>query len=270
MTRRFSNRNADPDDDFFPSAYTSISRAARSPRDSRQQQIQEAIRHLTEDEGLQLQAATADGKKIAKSFWGFSWVRNIESYQDYESRLPKGRSLLRAGAVIDLREQEREIHSIVADSEIYHVRILIDPPEEEQLQQIRKNCSGQIDSLMDLIQGNLSENILHYLADPENGLFPKPDAIHFSCNCLDNAVLCAHAAAALYGIGPLLDKKPDLLFSLRGIDYQSFFAGIDPESASGGDLAVPLQEQDSLNLDSLAEIFEIDLDSHDPDSEGKQ
>jgi hypothetical protein len=40
---------------------------------------------------------------IAKTFWGKAWCSNLEQYSDYESRLPRGRSYVRNGSVIDLQ-----------------------------------------------------------------------------------------------------------------------------------------------------------------------
>ena len=49
-----------------------------------------------------------EGKKLVRTFWGKAWCDNLESYRDYENRLPRGRSYVRHGAVIDLRIARRE------------------------------------------------------------------------------------------------------------------------------------------------------------------
>jgi hypothetical protein len=43
------------------------------------------------------------GRKIAATFWGDAWCRNLESYSDYSNRLPRGRTYVRNGSVIDLQ-----------------------------------------------------------------------------------------------------------------------------------------------------------------------
>ena len=43
------------------------------------------------------------GKKIATSFWGKAWCDNLESYSDYANRLPRGRTYVRNGSVVDLQ-----------------------------------------------------------------------------------------------------------------------------------------------------------------------
>ncbi|CAE6875629.1 hypothetical protein R69746_08758 [Paraburkholderia aspalathi] len=40
---------------------------------------------------------------IAKTFWGKAWCDNLERYSDYDSRLPRGRTYVRNGSVIDLQ-----------------------------------------------------------------------------------------------------------------------------------------------------------------------
>ena len=44
-----------------------------------------------------------EGRKIAQSFWGKAWCDNLERYSDFESRLPRGRTYVRNGSVIDLQ-----------------------------------------------------------------------------------------------------------------------------------------------------------------------
>ena len=41
---------------------------------------------------------------IARTFWGKAWCDNLEHYSDFESRLPRGRTYVRNGSVIDLQK----------------------------------------------------------------------------------------------------------------------------------------------------------------------
>lgn len=215
--------------------------------------------------GKILHPAKADGKKIAKSFWGYSWVRHIETYQDYESRLPGGRSLLRNQGVLDLEINGNLVDALVFDRELYQVQIRIAEAETECLKRIQNCCAGKINSLLDLIQGNLSEDVLKILSDPEEGLFPQVHEIRFICNCLDDSLLCKHAAAVLYGIGPALDQKPDLFFSLRGIDYTMLSAGIDMKQLTTDFTdSAPLEISGKIDLEKT---FGIQLDSGISDKE---
>ena len=53
--------------------------------------------------GRVISPVTIEGRKIARTFWGESWCRNLEAYSDYVNRLPRGRAYVRNGSVIDLK-----------------------------------------------------------------------------------------------------------------------------------------------------------------------
>src|ERR1700735_5154715 len=50
-----------------------------------------------------------EGRKIASSFWGKSWCENLERYSDFANRLPRGRTYVRNGSVVDLKISPGEI-----------------------------------------------------------------------------------------------------------------------------------------------------------------
>ena len=62
-----------------------------------------------------------EGRTIARTFWGKAWCDNLESYRDYDNRLPRGRTYVRHGAVIDLQISALEIKAMVSGSSIYRV-----------------------------------------------------------------------------------------------------------------------------------------------------
>src|ERR1700724_3056169 len=62
---------------------------------------------------------TIAGRAIAKSFWGRSWCANLERYSDYENRLPRGRTYVRNGSVVDLPLSPREVTAIGRGLKIY-------------------------------------------------------------------------------------------------------------------------------------------------------
>ncbi len=200
-------------------------------------------------EGRELQGVTSSAKSIAKSFWGRAWNRHIETFQDYESRLPLGRSLLRNGGVIDLRITLGRIDAVVADKELYEIHIQIDTASEETWAFLRKRCAGKISSLMDLAEGKLSDEIIALLCDAENGIFPRLGEILLDCNCPDWSDLCRHLAAVLYGVSVRLDEAPELLFTLRGVNPEELFCG-----------EIVPAETPELDHTALSEAFGIDLE----------
>src|ERR1700720_4710954 len=72
-----------------------------------------------------LSPVTIQSRAIAKSFWGKSWCANLERYSDYENRLPRGRTYVRNGSVVDLRIAKGEVAAMVAGSDLYKVRVTI-------------------------------------------------------------------------------------------------------------------------------------------------
>ena len=87
------------------------------------------------------------------------------------------------------------------------------------------DCSGGIDSLVELLQGRLSKAVMDRVCRQGDGLFPAPREIKLSCSCPDSASMCKHVAAVLYGVGARLDDQPELLFVLRDVDEKELIAG---------------------------------------------
>ncbi len=153
-----------------------------------------------------------------KTFWGKAWCTNLASYSDYENRLPRGASYVRNGAVIDLQIDGGTVDAIVVGSSTYTVWVKVTPVNVMQWKAISRDCSGSIDSLVELLQGKLSTAVMQRICAKQTGLFPDPRELRFDCSCPDGARMCKHVAAVLYGVGMRLDAKPELIFSLRGVD----------------------------------------------------
>jgi len=197
-----------------------------------------------------------EGRKITTSFWGKSWCDNLENYHDFENRLPRGRTYVRNGSVIDLQISETKVQAMVSGSSIYKVSVGISSVPKAQWKSICKDCAGGIDSLVELLQGRFSKGVMERLCRQDKGLFPKPSEIQFSCSCPDYASMCKHVAAVLYGIGSRLDKKPELLFHLRAVDEKDLVAHVDT--------ALPLAKNTPhadkvLEADDLSALFGLDM-----------
>jgi uncharacterized Zn finger protein len=219
----------------------------------RRRQAEREVARLRKS-GHPLAPVTLSGRLIATTFWGRAWCDNMESYRDYESRLPRGRTYVRNGSVVDLQIEPGRVTAMVRGSELYHVAITIKETAKTQWQAICTDCAGGIDSLVELLQGRLSEGVMDRLCRQENGLFPGPSDIRFSCSCPDHASMCKHVAAVLYGVGARLDHAPELLFRLRVVDETDLLAGIDtalPLSKTGPVAGKVLQADDMSALFGL-------------------
>jgi uncharacterized Zn finger protein len=191
-----------------------------------------------------------EGRTIAMSFWGQSWCTNLERYSDYENRLPRGRSYVRNGSVLDLQIAEGEVVAMVSGSDLYKVKATIAPVAARRWKAICRDCAGSIDSLVELLQGRLAKGVMDRVCREGDGLFPSPGEIKLSCTCPDWADMCKHVAAVLYGVGARLDQKPELLFVLRGVDENELLASagqeLVPTNAPAG--AQTLDESDVVAL----------------------
>jgi uncharacterized Zn finger protein len=201
------------------------------------------------------------GRKIATTFWGESWCDNLESYSDYENRLPRGRTYLRNGSVVDLQIEPGKITALVSGSELYKVQIKMKPAEAKAWKNVKSRCAGGIGSLVELLQGKLSSSVMEVVTSPEGGLFPKPREIEMSCSCPDWAGMCKHVAAVLYGVGTRLDEQPDLLFKLRQVDHMELIA----EAGSGlGAADTGTAGEATIAAADLADVFGIEIDAPQP------
>ncbi len=173
--------------------------------------------------GKTLEPVIIEGKKIVNSWWGKAWCENLERYADYASRLSRGKRYVKSGAVVDLKIGEGVVLAKVQGTRKtpYIVEVHIDPVDEDKMQTLIDQCTKKIENLEQLVNGTFPEE-LKELFISQNGLFPNPREISFSCSCPDWAVLCKHVAAVLYGIGSRFDQDPLLFFELRGIDVNRF------------------------------------------------
>ena len=195
---------------------------------------------------------------IARTFWGKAWCENLETFADFASRLPRGRAYVRNGSVIDLQIAKGEVHALVSGSEIYDVTIAVAPLAAVRWKAVRKECAGQIGTVVELLSGKLSSAVMEKLCHRERGLFPSGKQIEMRCSCPDGAWLCKHLAAVLYGVGARLDEVPELLFTLRGVDGAELVAAAGD---AGALMAAPGAGQDAIASEDLADIFGIELES---------
>ena len=197
-----------------------------------------------------------EGKKIAQSFWGKAWCDNLERYSDFENRLPRGRTYVRNGSVVDLQIARGTLRALVSGSEIYEVAIDITPTTPKRWKAICKDCAGSIASLVELLKGKLSKNVMERVCREGDGLFPTPREIKMSCSCPDWADMCKHVAATLYGAGARLDAEPELLFALRGVDSADLIASAGADSTTS--LAGAASNR-ILAADDVAALFGIEM-----------
>ncbi len=197
-----------------------------------------------------------EGRTIAKTFWGKAWCDNLERYSDFANRLPRGRTYVRNGSVVDLQVSGGEVKAYVSGSEIYQVAVKVTPVSKKRWQSICADCAGAIDSLVELLQGRFSKGVMERLCRQGSGLFPSPQEVKFSCSCPDWASMCKHVAAVLYGIGARFDQQPELLFKLHKVDEKALIAKAGKDLPLGGKR---LASERALDSEDLAAIFGLEM-----------
>ena len=207
-----------------------------------------------EKKGLKVQPIAEFKGALAKTFWGKAWCEGLEKYADYENRLPRGRSYVRNGSVCHLELSKGLVKAKVAGSHLYDVEIQIEPLDKARWQAICAKCAGRVGSLVELLQGKLSKEVMQIICAPETGMFPSPNEIKFSCSCPDWAYMCKHVAAVLYGIGRRFDDEPDQIFLLRGVDSADL---LDQSLEATTEATADASE---LDVDDMGALFGIDLD----------
>ena len=207
--------------------------------------------------GAVLSPVKIEGRQIARTFWGKAWCDNLESYRDYENRLPRGRTYVRNGSVVDLQIAPCEVTAMVSGSKIYKVKISIGDVAKARWKTLCTDCSGGIDSLVELLQGRFSKGVMERICRQDNGLFPRPSEIRFTCSCSDYASMCKHIAAVLYGVGVRLDERPELLFRLRAVDENELLSDL---GSALPDMRTKRNMAQTLVGDDLAALFGLDME----------
>ena len=210
--------------------------------------------------GRAVSPVVIEGRKIARSFWGVAWCDNLERYSDFANRLPRGRTYVNNGSVIDLQIARGKVEALVSGSEIYRVKIDIAVAAPARSKAICADCAGSVGSIVELLQGKLSKHVMERVCREADGLFPAPKEIKISCSCPDWAGMCKHVAATLYGVGARLDHDPDLLFTLRGVNCTELVS-------AGADLSITEAAAGSERVlvdDDVGALFGLDFDAAPP------
>ncbi|MFH0994148.1 MAG: SWIM zinc finger family protein [Pseudomonadota bacterium] len=220
-----------------------------------------------------LEPVAIAGRTLAKSWWGKSWNENLERYSDYANRLPRGRSYLSNGMVLDLRIDKEVIKGIVAGtaSSPYQITIRIQAISGPAWKRLVEKALGKVETLQTLLEGKFPEDLKELFFAKSAGLFPAPNEIKLDCSCPDWATMCKHVAAVLYGVGARLDTSPELFFTLRGVNMDDLIGQVARKetekllSKQPGKSSRIIQPSDS-RLSDISTLFGVSLAADAPPS----
>lgn len=159
--------------------------------------------------------------------------------------------------MLDLQIAPGGVTARVSGTNLYTVKIAVTAVPKSHWKAVCTDVAGAIDSVIELLQGRLSQSVMARLCAKGTGLFPAPSEIRMRCSCPDAAIMCKHVAAVLYGIGARLDIDPALLFTLRRVKQDDLVS----RAGTGATLARRGKNVARKTLDdaSLAEVFGLDI-----------
>jgi uncharacterized Zn finger protein len=123
---------------------------------------------------------------------------------------------------------------------------------------IQRDCASGIETLLELLQGRFSTQVMTRLTQERGGLFPEKGEISMGCTCPDSAGVCKHIAAVFYGVAVRLDQQPELLFRLRNVDHLELIGRAG--TAAALDEALGVSSQGEFAAGDLGNIFGIELE----------
>ena len=232
------------------------------PVDERKAKAEKKIRQIRKKNPGIRPVVIENRGSLARTWWGKAWNRNLEGYADFSNRIPRGRSYVRHGAVVDLQIAPGRVAAQVlgSRSKPYTVDIAIAPLPAKLWETIIKDCANELSSMQALLEGRFPASIGERFTSGKNGLFPSPGEIRFDCSCPDWAYMCKHVAATLYGIGARLDESPELFFTMRNVDIEELVAG----SVQGArdHLLSRAEQSRAADMDNaaLGDMFGIEMD----------
>lgn len=159
-------------------------------------------------------------RQFGSTWWGSAWVHALEhGGSGYESRLPRGRTYARRGAVRELELAPGHLAARVVGSngELYRVDIAVRQLAAAEWEQVADAIASRAAHLAALLDGELHPGVVQDAAEVDVQLLPRPSDLRPDCECPDWAEPCKHAAAACYVAADELDRDPFGLFLLRGM-----------------------------------------------------
>lgn len=183
---------------------------------------------------------------FAASWWGRRWIQVLESFNIGE-RLNRGRTYARQGQVMDIDIDACEVRARVQGSRSrpYTVVVRFRPLSPAQWRYVVKELSRRFLIVAKLLAGEMPPDIEDIFALAKLSLFPhRLQDLETTCSCPDWSNPCKHLAAVFYLLAEEFDRDPFLLFKLRGLSREEFFAllGYGPAAAA----VLPAAHSDGL------------------------
>lgn len=171
------------------------------------------------------------------SWWAQRWISVLEGF-DIGARLTRGRSYARRGQVVGIEIARGVVSAKVQGSrpQPYDVRIRVKSLARADWEHVATAIAGQAIYTAKLLNGEMPQEIEAAFDEAGVSLFPAHlTEIETACSCPDWSNPCKHIAAVYFLIGEEFDRDPFLLFTLRGMERDSFLAILGSAAPSTAD-----------------------------------
>jgi uncharacterized Zn finger protein len=168
---------------------------------------------------------------FAKKWWGKRWIEVLESFR-IGGRLNRGKNYARKGQVTDLDIATGSVKAKVQGSRSgkYTVSIKLKSFSDKEWDQVISMISEHPAFAASLLSGEMPQEMEEQFSLAGLSLFPeKRKDLQTSCSCPDPSNPCKHIAAVFYLMAEAFDEDPFLLFTLRGMDRETFLARLQGE-----------------------------------------
>lgn len=183
-----------------------------------------------------------------------SWCARVGDCGAGGARRERGIDYLVHGAVLDLQVGPRRLAATVQGFRRYRVDVeILLPPQaamQATLERVQQACTASTGTDPRLA-------VQRAILSGGPGLFPGAAQLQRECTCPDGPS-CKHVVAAVWAFGVLLEREPEQLLSLWGLDVKDPQATTIARKSSGVFVLPPLAVDRHPLVDDLA-IFGIDL-----------
>lgn len=167
--------------------------------------------------------------RFGRTWWGRAWIEALEQRAVLDpSRLPRGRTYARGGAVVQLSVDRGQAVALVRGSRSLPYRVLVRVRvfKAEEWSTVLEVIAGSAANAAALLDGDLRPQLAEELRSRGVDPLPQPGEVVPACTCPDWANPCKHAAAVCYLMANLLDEDPFNLLLLRGRAREDVLAGV--------------------------------------------
>ncbi len=172
-----------------------------------------------EQTNKEVQQIKKDLVNFAEKKWGKKWIHSI---------LKIGRPFRMQRGINYAKDEKRIENLSINKGQIfgtvqgtaptpYRVKVKFNIIPEDVWKKITQELGSKSINLINLLEGELPENIIEIFEDNNYSLFPDASyGLNSECSCPDQANPCKHVAAIILYIARVIDYNPFILLKLRG------------------------------------------------------